>query len=134
MTKIPWPFLMLTLALFLGTCADDDTTDEPACEPATGPTATMSWVIADVCNDGQGPTFALYDATDNCTSWGDYWFEKFNQPYGLTISCVRGDKICMGAWLDDGYWGCGEGCKSGCEGCCYTCDDVDLPQVSLDCE
>jgi hypothetical protein len=131
MGTAPLRLALLALALCLGACDEQDT--DESCEPSTGPTATMSWTFADVCNDGQGPTFALYDTTDDCTSWGDYWFEQFNQPYGLTIECTRGDVICMGAWLDDGYWGCGEGCAEGCEGCCYSCDDVDLPQVSLGC-
>ena len=51
------------------------------------------------------------------------------------ISCIRGEKICFGAWVRGNprsYWGVGRGGKNGCKGCCYTCGgDTTTPIQNL---
>jgi hypothetical protein len=50
-------------------------------------------------------------------------FDVVNYP----LTCVKGEKICYGAWLKGNtnrYWGVGQGNKQRCKDCCYTCNGV----------
>ena len=40
------------------------------------------------------------------------------------LSCVKGEKICFGGWVQGGktYWGDGRGGKAACSSCCFTCN------------
>ena len=49
-----------------------------------------------------------------------------SQYHEYSLSCVRGEKICYGAWRSGNsniYWGVGLGGRQGCQGCCATCGD-----------
>ncbi len=41
------------------------------------------------------------------------------------LSCRRGEKICLGAWVrgkSQEYWGVGKNRRSSCRSCCFICD------------
>jgi hypothetical protein len=53
----------------------------------------------------------------------------------INISCIRGEKICYGAWVrntQSSSWGAGYGGKSSCKRCCYECDGGVTPTLVLD--
>lgn len=51
------------------------------------------------------------------------------------LNCVRGEKICYGAWVRGNskfYWGVGKANANRCTGCCYTCGDTtETPIINL---
>lgn len=50
------------------------------------------------------------------------------------LDCVKGEKICYGAWVEGAsstYWGSGRGDKQGCPSCCYTCNGGQTPVINL---
>jgi hypothetical protein len=43
----------------------------------------------------------------------------------VRLSCIRGEKVCYGAWASSNpnyYWGVGPQGNRGCVSCCYTCN------------
>lgn len=50
------------------------------------------------------------------------------------LRCVRGEKICYGAWLahrKNREWGLGHDGNSGCRNCCMICDGSETPIFDL---
>ena len=48
------------------------------------------------------------------------------------ISCIKGEKVCYGAWLQGNssrYWGVGKGNQQKCADCCYTCGGNTVTKV-----
>ena len=43
--------------------------------------------------------------------------------HDIKLNCQRNERICYGAWEDDGdrHWGVGRAREFGCKTCCYTC-------------
>lgn len=53
------------------------------------------------------------------------WVISDSSVHEYTLSCRRGEKICMGAWVRGNkrkYWGVGYRGRKGCRKCCYTCN------------
>jgi hypothetical protein len=51
-----------------------------------------------------------------------------------TLSCITGEVICYGAWMDERpsqYWGSGYNGKQACRSCCFTCDGSQTPVLNL---
>ncbi|MGI9413358.1 MAG: hypothetical protein ACR2PM_06805 [Hyphomicrobiales bacterium] len=47
------------------------------------------------------------------------------ETHEYALSCRRGEKICLGAWVrgqSRQYWGVGKNRKSSCKSCCFICD------------
>lgn len=62
------------------------------------------------------------------------WSVKDYQVNDITINCVRGEKICYGAWVrgtESSYWGAGRGNKRSCTNCCGTCGGGPMPVINL---
>jgi hypothetical protein len=52
----------------------------------------------------------------------------------MNLSCIRGEKICFGAWATGDattYWGVGYNNSHQCEDCCYHCGDINIPRQVL---
>ncbi len=50
---------------------------------------------------------------------------KDYEVHDYKLSCVKGEKICFGAWVQGAaktYWGGGRGGKQACSSCCFTCN------------
>lgn len=62
------------------------------------------------------------------TEWpggGKVYVNRTYDVVSYPLSCVKGEKICYGAWLKGNssrYWGVGQGNKQKCTDCCYTCN------------
>lgn len=55
---------------------------------------------------------------------GQVWSLKDSNAHNVTINCVRGEKVCYGAWVrgtESSYWGGGRGNRKNCTSCCYIC-------------
>lgn len=92
----------------------------------------MTLWYTDQCPDGVSPTLELYDMKRH-VYWGPYYFTYYNDPEYVKIRCVRGDKICYGAWTNDLYWGCGEDCAYYCPNCCTRCGAKVMNNVNFIC-
>ncbi len=58
---------------------------------------------------------------------GKVHLAKTNTVVSYPLTCVKGEKICYGAWLKGNAprsWGVGQGGKQTCSDCCYTCNGV----------
>ena len=97
--------------------------------PATDridPVTTMIWEIK---SDYKYTIYLKFYARDNGHAYhiwpgsNKHWTLDDYEFHSYKLECTVGQKICYGAWSDDGkYWGVGKGSKS-CEGCCYTCGE-----------
>jgi hypothetical protein len=50
------------------------------------------------------------------------------------INCIRGERICYGAWQTGNsniYWGGGYGNRQHCDNCCAVCGDGDVDKTLL---
>ncbi|HTE14624.1 MAG TPA: hypothetical protein VK642_06070 [Burkholderiales bacterium] len=72
----------------------------------------------------------------------NYVWPGRNQVYSIrdydvhtyNLNCVKGEKVCYGAWLTGDastYWGAGKGGKQGCNDCCYICNGGTTPIRNL---
>lgn len=55
-------------------------------------------------------------------------------PHSYPLSCMAGETICYGAWVDGDastYWGSGLNDQYGCEACCFTCGGGATPLINL---
>jgi hypothetical protein len=53
----------------------------------------------------------------------------------MPLSCMTGEQICYGAWLDgdeDTYWGVGPGNTEACDDCCYVCQGGMTEEIVLE--
>lgn len=129
-------------------CAEDDPCDlgddqQCDCDGCEWDQAdcTMAWTFTDQCDDGQTIHVGLYEVGGNGVfnegelEWESLELEELGEPYTIEIRCNEGEKVCYGAWSDDGYWlwGCAENCSEYCEACCWFCDyNQDVP-MNLHC-
>lgn len=62
------------------------------------------------------------------------WSLKDYNAHNVTINCVRGEKVCYGAWVrgtESSYWGAGRGNRKSCTNCCGTCGGGPMPVINL---
>jgi hypothetical protein len=54
---------------------------------------------------------------------GRSWVIDDYETTNYKLNCTRGERICYGAWEDDGdlHWGVGRDAEFGCTNCCWTC-------------
>lgn len=55
---------------------------------------------------------------------GRSWVIDDYETTNYKLNCTRGERICYGAWEDEGdlHWGVGRDAEFGCSNCCYTCN------------
>ena len=54
------------------------------------------------------------------------WSLRDYKVHKIPISCVAGERICFGAWVQGNSrraWGKGSDGNLSCQNCCYICDD-----------
>ena len=65
---------------------------------------------------------------DRSHSWpggGEVYILDDSATHTYNLSCNRGEKICMGAWVrgrTEEYWGVGRNSRRSCTACCFICD------------
>lgn len=66
---------------------------------------------------------------------GQVWSLKDYNAHSVQINCVKGEKVCYGAWVrgtESSYWGGGRGNKKSCTSCCYICGSTaQTPVITL---
>jgi hypothetical protein len=65
---------------------------------------------------------------------GRVWSLKDYNVHNVQISCVRGEKVCYGAWVrgtESSYWGGGRNNQRNCTSCCYICGNIQTPIINL---
>lgn len=66
---------------------------------------------------------------------GRVWSLKDYAAHSVSINCVRGDKVCYGAWVrgtESSYWGGGRNNRKNCSSCCYICGNTSqTPIINL---
>jgi hypothetical protein len=86
---------------------------------------TITWNIENATS--RVLAIAFYSPTRR---WGwPTWDRNWTMPKGMnshTLSCVKDEKICYGAWaagkIDGTYWGAGAYAKNACKTCCGYCN------------
>jgi hypothetical protein len=106
-------------------CSGSAPTPTPTPTPVAGPNVTLSWTIADGCNDGLGLQVRFFDANNNLV-WPDssnVYVIGSNQQQSYNLNALRSGKICVGAQTNppnSTYWGVGINGNMGCASCCFT--------------
>jgi hypothetical protein len=62
------------------------------------------------------------------------WVIKDYDVHSYSLTCIRGEKICYGAWVrgaSSSYWGGGKGGRQACQKCCFTCNGGETPVINL---
>jgi hypothetical protein len=96
-------------------------------------TATLEWEISS--NFPQKSAIKFYSETRRGHEWPsatEMWLLNDHATHKFRLGCVRGEKICFGAWSTAGKstsWGVGHGGTFHCSDCCHTCGDNARPQV-----
>jgi hypothetical protein len=66
---------------------------------------------------------------------GQVWSLKDYNAHSVQINCVRGEKVCYGAWVrgtESSYWGGGRNNRKSCTSCCYICGSTsETPVINL---
>lgn len=65
---------------------------------------------------------------------GQVWSLTDLNVHNVTITCVRGEKVCYGAWVrgtESSYWGGGRNNRQSCTSCCYVCGNIQTPVINL---
>jgi hypothetical protein len=65
---------------------------------------------------------------------GKVWIIKDYDVHTYSLTCVRGEKICYGAWVrgaSSSYWGGGKGGRQACQKCCFICNGGETPVINL---
>ena len=119
--------IVLVLLLFITTTCSTKN------EPPLQETSWIKFVLTDACDDGYSPDITYYDMTDGVSTWGPYYLQVYGEPLYQTLDCNVGDKICVGAWMNDTFWGCGQECAEGCDNCCGFCNGQVL-EYTLTCQ
>lgn len=107
---------------------------EPEPEPMPGVGGgganSITFRIADTCNDGRSVEFRFFEqAAGRLTGrkWpaGGVWLTGIDRSVVTEpIACQAGTSVCYGARIDGNtraYWGAGIEGDQGCTGCCYAC-------------
>jgi hypothetical protein len=96
-------------------------------------TGTLEWAIT-----SKSPFKAaikFYSETRRGHEWPsvrEMWLLNDHAEHKFQLGCVRGEKICFGAWTmphHDVSWGVGHGATLSCPDCCHTCGDHARPQT-----
>jgi len=65
---------------------------------------------------------------------GKVWVIKDYEVHDYKLNCVKGEKVCYGAWVrgtNRTYWGSGQGGKQRCDSCCFVCNGGTTPVMNL---
>ena len=78
----------------------------------------------------------FYSQDEKGRQWpneGKHYVLKDSNEHVLTISGLRGEKVCYGAWTTNNkyYWGVGKDDKHGCKNCCYQCKGIETRLITL---
>ena len=63
---------------------------------------------------------------------GRVWSLKDYASHSVQINCLRGEKVCYGAWVRgtaSSYWGGGRGNRKNCSSCCYICGRTSMTPI-----
>jgi len=102
--------------------ADENVESSPEGDQG-GETSSLVWTVTN---------HTYYDVQFEFHAQGsDNWWPGSDRAYALapggskqvTMNCIRGEKICYGAWdlNEDYYWGSGKNDKESCSNCCHIC-------------
>jgi hypothetical protein len=98
----------------------------------------MSWTLTHGCASESGPIeVRLFDQTNGLIFPGgtDRYLIAKDGTETMTVTCVPGDRICLGAAAVGGRasWGMGPWGDRPCSTCCNPCGQID-PTLSLTCQ
>ena len=65
---------------------------------------------------------------------GKVWVIKDYDVHTYSLNCIRGEKICYGAWVrgaSASYWGSGKDGRQACSQCCFVCNGGETPVINL---
>jgi hypothetical protein len=104
-------------------------------QPPEASAETMDWRVKS--NYRYKVQVAFYSQTRS-HEWpggGEAYNLNDSDTHLYSLSCVEGEKICLGGWVTGNagkYWGVGFKSRHGCKSCCYICGAGDLPRQVLD--
>jgi hypothetical protein len=119
------------------TCpAFDGATWELEPSDARTPAPSITWNIRS--NHYYSVSLVFYSSSRRGHEWpgGNQEYRlRDSSVHTFKISCLRGEKVCYGAWPTGnpraGYWGAGFGGYQGCANCCRTCDGTESGEITL---
>jgi hypothetical protein len=129
--------IVLAFALTSPIVAQSACIDDPCPAPASrtqsaGAAGTLEWDVKSNYRYKVGIKFYSQTRNHVWPSNERFWVLDDYATHTYRLSCLRGEKICFGAWStgnDKTYWGAGHGGKNACSSCCYTCGDNTRRQV-----
>ena len=101
--------------------------------PASSHAETMTWTIT---SNYQYQVQVEFYAQSRSAAWpgnGRAYDVNDYAAHTFVLNCVRGEKICYGAWPTGGdrngqyttYWGVGQNNRQRCSNCCALCGEED---------
>jgi hypothetical protein len=128
--------LVALASLSVIACGDSFRGSNPI-EPTSATASSMSsltWVMADGCNDGKGLQIRFYDRTYGglWPSRSDVYVVPARETRERTLSCRTDANVCYGARTDppgSNYWGVDLDGSKGCDSCCTACRDTSVSKT-----
>ncbi|MFN3673767.1 MAG: hypothetical protein ACK4VM_17815 [Bosea sp. (in: a-proteobacteria)] len=93
---------------------------------------TMTWKLRSFSKNAIEVSFYSQNRRNEWPGGGKVYVNRTYDVVDYKISCIKGEKVCYGAWLQGNssrYWGVGKGNQQKCADCCYTCGGNTVTKV-----
>jgi hypothetical protein len=100
--------------------------------PAAASADVMTWQLRSFSKNQIEIAFYSQNRRNEWPGGGKVYVNKTYDTVKYPLTCIKGEKICYGAWLKGNatrYWGVGQGGKQKCADCCYTCGGNTVTKV-----
>jgi hypothetical protein len=92
--------------------------------PSAASADVMTWKLRSFSANAIEVAFYSQNRRNEWPGGGKVYVNRTYDTVSDPLTCIKGEKICYGAWLKGNaarYWGMGQGGKQACTECCYTC-------------
>lgn len=118
----------LMLMVLAGTLA------APALSLADGTQSSLTWQMRSFHHNAVEVQFYSNSRKHVWPAPGRVYAIRDYAVHTYTTPCIKGEKVCYGAWVAGSgttYWGTGKDGRLGCADCCYTCNGSTTPIRNL---
>lgn len=100
--------------------------------PSAASADVMTWKLRSFSKNVIEVAFYSQNRRTEWPGGGKVYVNRTFDTVSYPLTCVKGEKICYGAWIKGAsttYWGMGQGGKQKCTNCCYTCGGNTTTQI-----
>lgn len=93
---------------------------------------SMTWKLRSFSKAAIEVSFYSQNRRNEWPGGGKVYVNRTYDVVDYKLGCIKGEKICYGAWLQGNasrYWGVGKGNQQKCTDCCYTCGGNTVTKV-----